>query len=131
METGKPAFGRAAERLGCTQSAVSRQIAALERSVGGAVFDRPGGPKPVRLTPLGTVVLAHGRELLSRAAATEAAVVARRRTFPPGPVALTELDGVAMVAQSPICDQARVELPGGARGELTKMRRVVFRTRPP
>ena len=60
-------FGRAAGHLGYTQSAVSQQIAALERSVGGAVFDRPGGPKPVLLTPLGEVVLTHGRDLLARA----------------------------------------------------------------
>lgn len=50
-------FGRAAARLGYTQSTVSQQIAALERAVGGPVFDRPGGPKPVRITPLGAVVL--------------------------------------------------------------------------
>ena len=31
------------ERLGYTQSAVSQQIAALERTVGEKVFDRPGG----------------------------------------------------------------------------------------
>jgi DNA-binding transcriptional LysR family regulator len=60
-------FGRAADRLGYTQSSVSQQIAALERVVGGAVFDRPGGPRPVRITPLGEVVLAHGRELLAKA----------------------------------------------------------------
>jgi DNA-binding transcriptional LysR family regulator len=60
-------FGRAAGRLGFTQSTVSQHIAGLERAVGGAVFDRPGGPRPVRLTPLGSVVLAHGRELLNRA----------------------------------------------------------------
>jgi DNA-binding transcriptional LysR family regulator len=60
-------FGRAAARLGYTQSSVSQQIAALERAVGGAVFDRPGGPRPVRLTPLGEVVLAHGRDLLAKA----------------------------------------------------------------
>ncbi len=60
-------FGRAAERLGYTQSSVSQQIAALERAVGGDVFDRPGGPRPVRITPLGEVVLAHGRDLLMRA----------------------------------------------------------------
>ncbi|GHH29061.1 LysR family transcriptional regulator [Lentzea cavernae] len=181
-------FGRAAERLGYTQSAVSQQVAALERSVGGAVFDRPGGPRPVRLTPLGEVVLAHGREMLARARATEDAVerfkagegrvdigtfqsvtnvilpavvsqiltehpradirlfeeetdqpsadgldlvffdgrltgdveqtkilddpyalVARRGQFPEGPVPLQALHGAAMVAQPPICDQARVE----------------------
>jgi DNA-binding transcriptional LysR family regulator len=67
-------FGRAAARLGYAQSTVSQQVAALERAVGGAVFDRPGGPKPVRITPLGTVVLAHGRELLAKAQAMAAAV---------------------------------------------------------
>ncbi|WP_330278093.1 LysR family transcriptional regulator [Lentzea sp. NBC_00516] len=180
-------FGKAADRLGYTQSAVSQQVAALEKAVGGAVFDRPGGPKPVRLTPLGEVVLAHGRELLARAAATEDAVerfkagegrvdigtfqsvtnvilptvvrqiliehpnadirlfeeetdqptadgldlvffdgrvkdaeqvkilddpyvlVTRRVQFPAGPVPLQALHGAAMVAQPPICDQARVE----------------------
>ncbi|MET0234715.1 MAG: LysR family transcriptional regulator [Kibdelosporangium sp.] len=60
-------FGRAGARLGYTQSTVSQQIAALERAVGGPVFDRPGGPKPVRITPLGAVVLAHGRDLLAKA----------------------------------------------------------------
>lgn len=61
-------FGRAANKLGYTQSTVSQQVAALEKAVGGAVFDRPGGPKPVRITPLGAVVLAHGRDLLAKAA---------------------------------------------------------------
>ncbi len=67
-------FGRAAARLGYTQSSVSQQIAALERALGGAVFDRPGGPKPVRVTPLGEVVLTHGRDLLRRAEALTDAV---------------------------------------------------------
>ncbi|MET9273439.1 LysR family transcriptional regulator [Kribbella sp. NPDC003557] len=60
-------FGRAASRLGYTQSSVSQQIAVLEKTAGGPLFDRPGGPKPVRITPLGAVVLRHGRELLRRA----------------------------------------------------------------
>ncbi|GAB3815317.1 LysR family transcriptional regulator [Kribbella italica] len=67
-------FGRAATRLGYTQSSVSQQIAALERALGGAVFDRPGGPRAVRLTPLGEVVLAHGRELLTKSEALADAV---------------------------------------------------------
>ncbi len=62
-------FGLAAARLGYTQSSVSQQIAALEKAVGGPVFDRPGGPRPVRITPLGEVVLAHGRDLLTKAEA--------------------------------------------------------------
>ncbi|GAA3384706.1 LysR family transcriptional regulator [Cryptosporangium minutisporangium] len=67
-------FGRAADRLGYTQSSVSQQIAALEKAVGGAVFDRPGGPRPVRITPLGEVVLGHGRDLLTKAEALADAV---------------------------------------------------------
>jgi DNA-binding transcriptional LysR family regulator len=57
-------FGRAGERLGFTQSAISQQIAALERVVGAPVFDRPGGPRPVELTPVGRVVLAHAESIL-------------------------------------------------------------------
>jgi DNA-binding transcriptional LysR family regulator len=67
-------FARAARRLGYTQSSVSQHIAALEKAVGGPVFDRPGGPKPVRITPLGAVVIEHGRELLSNAEALGDAV---------------------------------------------------------
>jgi DNA-binding transcriptional LysR family regulator len=59
-------FGRAAQQLGYTQSAVSQQIAALERAVGGAVFDRPGGPRPVEPTALGELLIAHAREVLAR-----------------------------------------------------------------
>lgn len=58
-------FGRAAERLGYTQSAVSQQIASLERLLGEAVFDRPGGPRPVELTPFGAQLLEHGRAVLT------------------------------------------------------------------
>ncbi len=59
-------FARAAERLGYTQSAVSQQIAALERAVGDKVFDRPGGPRAVELTPFGAELLRGGRDLLGR-----------------------------------------------------------------
>lgn len=59
-------FGRAATRLGYTQSAVSQQIASLERLVDGRVFDRPGGPRSVELTPLGHRLLDGARELLGR-----------------------------------------------------------------
>lgn len=52
-------FGRAANVLGYTQSAISQQIASLEKIVGGQVFDRPGGPRPVDLTPLGRMLLTH------------------------------------------------------------------------
>jgi DNA-binding transcriptional LysR family regulator len=60
-------FSRAAGRLGYTQSTISQQIAALERSVGGPMFDRPGGPRAVRLTALGELVLERGRQVLRSA----------------------------------------------------------------
>jgi DNA-binding transcriptional LysR family regulator len=59
-------FARAAERLGYTQSAVSQQIASLERALGELVFDRPGGPRAVELTPFGAEVLRGGRDILAR-----------------------------------------------------------------
>ena len=67
-------FGRAASRLGYAQSTVSQHIAALERAVGGRLFDRPGGPRRVQLTPLGEVLLTHAAELLAKADAMHAAV---------------------------------------------------------
>src|SRR4051794_38248255 len=67
-------FGRAASRLGYTQSTVSQHIAALERAVGGRIFDRPGGPRRVQLTPLGEVMLTHAAELLAGAGAMHTAV---------------------------------------------------------
>ncbi|GAA1528246.1 LysR family transcriptional regulator [Nocardioides humi] len=67
-------YARAAGRLGYTQSTLSQQVAALERAVGGAVFDRPGGPRPVRLTPLGRLVLTAARDMLGLARETEEAV---------------------------------------------------------
>ena len=64
-------FGRAAERLGFTQSAISQQIAGLERAIGERVFDRPGGPRRVELTPTGAVLLAYADALLDRMRAAE------------------------------------------------------------
>jgi DNA-binding transcriptional LysR family regulator len=65
-------FSRAAERLGYAQSAVSQQIAALERAVGLKLVERPGGPRPVSLTEAGDVVLRHADRLLARLGALRA-----------------------------------------------------------
>ncbi|MEV6607009.1 LysR family transcriptional regulator [Kutzneria sp. NPDC051319] len=59
-------FSRAAEELGYTQSAVSQQIARLERLVGQPLVERPGGPRPVRLTPAGEVLLRHAEAIRAR-----------------------------------------------------------------
>lgn len=197
-------FGAAATELGYTQSTLSQQVAALERRVGGAVFDRPGGARRPRITPLGRLVLTQARTLLDADAAArdaidrfhagagrvdvgtfqtvtnvllpmvldqlrvehpdadirlfedetaeppldqldlvfldvpgpadadhvevfrdEHVVVSPRGTFPPGPVPLDRLDGRAMVALPPICDQAAVEAALARAGVAPD---VVFRT---
>ncbi|HEX6664512.1 MAG TPA: LysR family transcriptional regulator [Gaiellaceae bacterium] len=69
-------FGRAAKALGYTQSAVSQQIAALERIVGQRLVERPGGPKPVSLTEAGRLLLTHADAIAARVAAAQADLTA-------------------------------------------------------
>jgi DNA-binding transcriptional LysR family regulator len=110
-------FARAASRLGFTQSSISQQVAALERSVGGPVFDRPGGPRGVRLTALGEVVLERGRRVLERADELEDAV--ERYRAGTGRVDIGTLQSVPTVilpslvarlhAEHPDCEVRRAE----------------------
>ncbi len=58
-------FGGAAVRLGYTQSAVSQQIATLERVVGERLLERPGGPRRVSLTEAGEVLLRHAERVVA------------------------------------------------------------------
>jgi DNA-binding transcriptional LysR family regulator len=69
-------FGRAAIRLGYTQSAVSQQIQALERAVGERLVERPGGPRPVSLTEAGELLLRHADAILARMQAAQADLAA-------------------------------------------------------
>ena len=65
-------FGRAARSLGYTQSAISQQIATLERVVGATLIERPGGPKPVSLTEAGRLLLRHAESITDRLQAAQA-----------------------------------------------------------
>jgi DNA-binding transcriptional LysR family regulator len=65
-------FGRAAIRLGYTQSAVSQQLATLERLVGERLVERPGGPRPVTLTEAGSLLLRHAAAIVARLHAAQA-----------------------------------------------------------
>jgi molybdate transport repressor ModE-like protein len=71
-------FVRAAERLGYTQSAVSQQIATLERIVGERLVERPGGPRPVSLTEAGQLLLRHAESIVARLQAAQADLNALR-----------------------------------------------------
>lgn len=104
-------FGRAAQVLGYTQSAVSQQIAALERHVGGALFDRPGGPKPVEITPLGTLVLEHATGLLQRLDQAKAAVSGFRAGIE-GTVSVGTFQSVSVRVLPAIAREFRAHHPG-------------------
>ena len=65
-------FNRAAAKLGYTQSAISQQIAALERVAGQRLIERPGGSQPVRLTRAGEIVMEHAHAIGARLASAQA-----------------------------------------------------------
>jgi DNA-binding transcriptional LysR family regulator len=69
-------FRGAARRLGYTQSAISQQIATLERLVGAKLIERPGGPRAVFLTDAGRLVLRHADAIIARLKAAQADVTA-------------------------------------------------------
>lgn len=57
-------FSAAAEALSFTQSAISQQIAALERETSATLLER--GPRGVRLTDAGTALVSHADAILAR-----------------------------------------------------------------
>src|SRR5258705_1971693 len=77
-------FGGAARELGYTQSAVSQQIAQLERNVGQRLVDRPGGPRPVHLADAGPLLLRHADAIVAQldAAQADLAAVSARAARP-------------------------------------------------
>ena len=69
-------FQRAALRLGYTQSAVSQQLAALERSVSRKLVNRPRGAQGLTLTAAGDVLLKHAASIASTLAVARADLAA-------------------------------------------------------
>ncbi len=88
-------FSAAAEALAYTQSAVSQQIAALEKETGATLVER--GSRGIRLTDAGRALVEHADGILARLAAAEAELDAiaglrggrvRLATFPTAGAAL-------------------------------------------
>ena len=72
-------FRAAASELGYTQSAISHQIAELERALGTPLFTRPGGRGHVSLTRAGEVAYLHARRAFGELHALDASVQATLR----------------------------------------------------
>jgi len=70
VETGS--FAAAARKLGYTQSAISQQIAVLERVSELQLLERPGGRRPVTATEAGERLLRHGARAIAAMRAAEA-----------------------------------------------------------
>src|SRR5215207_982991 len=68
-------FKGAARRLGYSQSAVSQQIAMLERLVGQTLLDRSTGGRAVSLTAAGSLLLRHAEAISARITTAKAGVV--------------------------------------------------------
>src|SRR6202044_2063297 len=69
-------FSAAAERLGYTQSAVSRQVAVTERAVGTPLFERHA--RGTRPTPAGEALARHAGKVLDEIAAATQELAGRR-----------------------------------------------------
>ncbi|MEM1334574.1 MAG: LysR family transcriptional regulator, partial [Actinomycetota bacterium] len=104
-------FGRAATELGYSQSAVSQQIAVLEQALGAPVFDRPGGPRPVELTPMGEVVLMQARRVLA-VLADAAAEITRFEGGEAGPLAVGTFQSASTAILPGVVAAMRDAAPG-------------------
>lgn len=103
-------YARAAARVGFTQSAVSQQIASLEKSAKVVVFDRPKGPKPVELTAAGHLVVDYARVVLERATGLDAQLDRLRRGIS-GQLTIGAFQSVSSRLLPNIIGQMRSEVP--------------------
>ena len=104
-------FTAAAADLGCTQSAVSQHVAALEADLGGALLTR----RPVALTPAGRRLAAHARHILARVDVARGEVAATGRAAEPLRLAATPLAvGEALVRAIAGQDVVELDVVDGA-----------------
>src|SRR5260221_13939736 len=65
-------FWAAAERLGCSQSALSQRIATVERILGPRPIERRRGRRTVTTTEAGRLLLKHAEAIVARLRAVHA-----------------------------------------------------------
>ncbi len=120
-------FSAAAEALSFTQSAISQQIAALERETGATLLER--SPRGVRLTDAGTALVSHADAILARLddAEEELAALAglrggrlRLATFQSGGATLVPRAVKAFHDRHPAVDLSMVEAEPDEAQELLR-----------
>ena len=102
-------FSAAAQRLAYTQSAVSQQIAALEREAGARLVER--GARGVRLTDAGRALVEHADVILARLADAEAELEALSG-LRGGRLRLVSLPSVGATVMPPAIARFRERHPG-------------------
>ena len=112
-------FGAAALKLGYAQSAISQQIAALERHVGRRLFDRPGGSRPVILTRAGELLLGHAESIMTRLSAARIDLESLTDEDAKGPLRVGAYQSVAATLLPLILREIGAE-PGETVFELTE-----------
>jgi DNA-binding transcriptional LysR family regulator len=103
-------FIRAAAKLGYTQSAVSQQIAALERAVGEQLVERPGGSRPVHLTRAGEILRDHASAIGARLSTAQADLRALA-TAEYGPLRIGTFHSVGALVLPPILRRFTIDRP--------------------
>jgi DNA-binding transcriptional LysR family regulator len=101
-------FSRAASTLGIAQSALSRQVSALEREVGARLFHRTG--RGVAVTEIGGRLVPRAKAVLSEAG--EFMIAAQdARAGPAGEVEFGVVPGFARPLLGVLCQRLRREFP--------------------
>jgi len=106
-ETGS--LSAAARKLGLTQPTLSRQVAAIEQSMGVTLFERVG--KAMALTPTGLDLLEHARAMGAAAQALGVAASGRSQAVG-GVVSVSATDAVASYLLPPLVRRLREQEPG-------------------
>lgn len=115
----------------CTPSAVSQQLAALQREAGVALLERTG--RGVTLTPAGTALVAHAETVLAELEAASATLAAARTglhetvrigAFPTAVHTLLPMALVALGRDHPGLDLMVTELDPAAAPEALRERRL-------
>ena len=106
-ETGS--LSAAARKLGLTQPTLSRQVAAIEQSMGVTLFERVG--KSMVLTPTGLDLLEHARAMGAAAEALGLAATGSSQAVR-GVVSVSATDVVASVLLPPLVKKLHDQEPG-------------------